>query len=303
MDKQRRTKMIRLGGATLLVVLGVLSIVAPAKMGALLGHQWLTEKAVSLVDDTLANNQKAFLTLSGIKAGLAVIEGSSVGVGFELEIGDVVQPALDYVDFFWRIFLFAFLITGGYKLLMETGLLDIGFLLVGIGLLAAAATLVQAKWKRGLRKTARRCILFGLLIAYVVPLALHTTHFVKVHYTSGLEQEYTMRMSQFHVQINRTQDQFIQLKEEMSFLQPTESVNQITNRITTLTKSLSDAFNASFAAFVYYVVLMLFDILFLPLLSAFIIYKFAGFALGRALDEILPARAKAGEEKPQINAD
>lgn len=43
-----------------------------------------------------------FLLLSGIKSGLAIVEGSEVGVGFSLEIGDVVQPLYDYVDIAWR---------------------------------------------------------------------------------------------------------------------------------------------------------------------------------------------------------
>lgn len=43
-----------------------------------------------------------FLILSSIKSGLAIVEGSGVGIGFNLEVGDVVQPAYDYVDIAWR---------------------------------------------------------------------------------------------------------------------------------------------------------------------------------------------------------
>ncbi|MFZ1982891.1 MAG: hypothetical protein WAU91_00665 [Desulfatitalea sp.] len=43
-----------------------------------------------------------FLILSGIKSGLAIVEGSSVGVGVQVELGDVVQPAYDYVDMAWK---------------------------------------------------------------------------------------------------------------------------------------------------------------------------------------------------------
>lgn len=43
-----------------------------------------------------------FIILSGIKSGLAIIEGSEVGVGFSLELGDAVQPLYDYVDIAWR---------------------------------------------------------------------------------------------------------------------------------------------------------------------------------------------------------
>ncbi|MBI5062055.1 MAG: hypothetical protein HZB87_00870 [Desulfatitalea sp.] len=43
-----------------------------------------------------------FLLLSGIKSGLAIVEGSSVGVGVQVELGDAVQPAYDYVDTAWK---------------------------------------------------------------------------------------------------------------------------------------------------------------------------------------------------------
>jgi hypothetical protein len=37
-----------------------------------------------------------FLVLSGIKSGLAIIEGSHVGIGFSLELGDIVQSRFFY---------------------------------------------------------------------------------------------------------------------------------------------------------------------------------------------------------------
>ena len=43
-----------------------------------------------------------FIILSGIKSGLAIVEGSSVGVGVQVELGDAVQPVYDYVDTAWK---------------------------------------------------------------------------------------------------------------------------------------------------------------------------------------------------------
>ncbi|MCH7549547.1 MAG: hypothetical protein IH969_08455, partial [Candidatus Krumholzibacteriota bacterium] len=72
------------------------------------------------LDDTLERDMVTFLLITAVKASLAMIEGSNVGVGFELQVGDIVQPAYDYVDFFWRAFLYAFMVLGFYKLLLET---------------------------------------------------------------------------------------------------------------------------------------------------------------------------------------
>lgn len=52
----------------------------------------------SAFDSALAG----FLILSGIKSGLSIVEGSSVGIGVNVQLGDVVQPVYDYVDIAWR---------------------------------------------------------------------------------------------------------------------------------------------------------------------------------------------------------
>ena len=43
-----------------------------------------------------------FLVLSAIKSGLAVIEGSEVGIGFSFQVGDLVQSVYDYVHIAWK---------------------------------------------------------------------------------------------------------------------------------------------------------------------------------------------------------
>ena len=43
-----------------------------------------------------------FLVLSAVKSGLAVIEGSEVGIGFSFQVGDLVQSVYDYVNIAWK---------------------------------------------------------------------------------------------------------------------------------------------------------------------------------------------------------
>jgi hypothetical protein len=65
------------------------------------------------LDNSMDKAVTGFLILSGIKSGLAVIEGSEVGIGFNLEIGDIVQSVYDYVDIAWKAAL-----AGGTVVLM-----------------------------------------------------------------------------------------------------------------------------------------------------------------------------------------
>jgi len=67
----------------------------------------------SYLETAFDRSLAGFLVLSGIKSGLAIIEGSEVGIGFNLEIGDIVQSVYDYVDIAWKTAL-----AGGTVLLM-----------------------------------------------------------------------------------------------------------------------------------------------------------------------------------------
>jgi hypothetical protein len=71
------------------------------------GLSWCGLERLALANDGYLDRAfdralAGFLLLSGIKSGLAIVEGSSVGVGIQVELGDAVQPAYDYVDTAWK---------------------------------------------------------------------------------------------------------------------------------------------------------------------------------------------------------
>ncbi len=68
------------------------------------GLDRLSEKNEAYLESSQERTLQTFAVLSTIKVGLAVVEGTEIGVGFGLEIGDVVQAAYDYVDIAWRPF-------------------------------------------------------------------------------------------------------------------------------------------------------------------------------------------------------
>lgn len=275
----------RLALAAVLVVCGVACLAFTDQVAQYSGQIMLSAEAESLVDDSLAKNQQAFLILSGIKAGLALVEGSSVGVGFSLEVGDVVQPAFDYVHFFWQIFLVGFVIMGAYKILLETGMLELGLMLAGAGLIVAGMGAFRTTWRKSLRRTARWCILFGVLVSFIVPAALVATHYLSDHYTSSLREKYGLRLAAFRTEIDRTQDELWAMKEEISLLSPVDSIAALKARAAQTGAAVMDAFNASFYAFIYYIILLLFETLFFPLVTALVFFKFLQSGLNRALAE------------------
>lgn len=66
------------------------------------GVERLTQTNTRYLEEAFDKSLTGFVALSSIKSGLAVIEGSEVGIGFQLELGDVVQPVYDYVDMAWK---------------------------------------------------------------------------------------------------------------------------------------------------------------------------------------------------------
>lgn len=88
------------------------------------------------LQSALNQSLTTFAVLSGIKVGLAILEGSELGVGFGLEVGDAVQSAYDYVDITWRIVLTCSAILVGTQFLLQaSGLLGPWFLAVTLVLL------------------------------------------------------------------------------------------------------------------------------------------------------------------------
>ena len=286
-----RAKHLRIVGAIVLVAFGALCVLDSGRVADLTFYTALNDHAIALLDDTLERDMATFLLITAVKASLAMIEGSSVGVGFELQVGDIVQPAYDYVDFFWRAFLYAFMVLGFYKLLLETELLFLGIVLIGIGFVLSGVALAATVPRLDLRLWSRRCILLGILVAYVAPLSLLLTDVLSQRYTTSLKDKHYDAINAFNVQLERSAIEFLQLKEKISILQPSLSFDEIQSGMLRIVNRIGEAFRLSLLAFLYYVLIILFELLVFPLLSAVILYKFTLFAVGRVLQTQPPQPA------------
>lgn len=117
----------------------------------------------------------AFGTMSILKAGLDVIEGSEIGVSFgvtaNLKVGDIVQPAYDYVDIAWRTMLTGCVTLLSIRFLLQTAAILDSYLL-SVTLLLLAAFLSSLWWSRRL-PCLKNTIRDALSMAIVVTLALY----------------------------------------------------------------------------------------------------------------------------------
>lgn len=264
----------------------ILCLVFTDDVARITRYDELNSHTLAMVDKTLVDDMKTFMAVSGVKAGMAVFEGSRIeagmGVGLDIEAGDIVQPVYDYIDFVWKMLLYALMVLGFYKLLLETGILAIGIKIVGAGIFAYGVGWLVGERRNLLQRWGRTFVLLGLLFAYTVPVALLGTHYLSMRYTATLKNKHYGQIEAFRVEFEGFKDKTIALKDEFSVFRPGKSMEDIRVAFADMANSLAASSKASLLAFLYYILIVLFELLFLPFLSAFLLYKF----LHVALDEV-----------------
>ncbi|MEX2606559.1 MAG: hypothetical protein WD708_04370 [Kiritimatiellia bacterium] len=160
-----------------------------------LGSSALREQNETYLTDTFEKALVGFGVMSGLKAGLAVIEGStggvSAGISLHLQVGDVVQSAYDYVDIAWRT-----LLAGCISLLCMQYLLQAAAL-VDAYVLGVCLILLGFLWGlRGFRQSITGfhqvlrdgCMLsvFAVLVVYLLlPVSIWSAARLSEHITRG----------------------------------------------------------------------------------------------------------------------
>ncbi|WP_319521248.1 hypothetical protein [uncultured Desulfosarcina sp.] len=170
--------------STMLLVLAALAGMGLAITGMAdrgleyVGLEKLSRTNHRYLDESYDRALEGFLVLSAVKSGLAVIEGSEVGIGFSLEVGDLVQSVYDYVNIAWKTVL-----AGGTILLITRLALD-GVTLVDhwvlaltfflLLLLAAVQGLSPRRRAilRILKSFTATCGFVAVLLYLVLPLAV-----------------------------------------------------------------------------------------------------------------------------------
>ncbi len=255
----------------------------------------LSSRAGAEIDQALEKNIVVFAGISAIKAAVALVEGSSVGVGFNLEVGDLVQPAYDYIDFVWRLFLYTILILTFYKQLFDSGILGTGLVLLGIGALLWGAGGFTRPGRQRLRLWGGGLLKAGVLIAYGVPVILILSQWLSQRYTDPLKVKTAEKISETRKHFETAKQEFLGLKDRISLLNPVESAENVRGSLMNIIDSVSKAAWRSAGTMLYFVSILLFDLLFLPVLMALMLYALFRFGMGR-LERAAPRK---GAPAPQ----
>lgn len=275
-------KWTSLAANTLMMAMGVALLLAQGR-GV---ERWtlqesLANRAAGQIDQALEKNIVVFAGISAIKAAVALVEGSSVGVGFDIEVGDLAQPAYDYVDFVWWLFLYTILIMTFYKQLFDSGILATGLVLLGVGAMLWGLGGFLARSRPRLRLWGGGLLKAGFLIAYGVPVILILSQCLSERYTDPLKVKTAERISETRKDFEMAKQEFIGLKDRVSLMSPVESVEKVRDSLLTIVDSVAKAAWRSAGTMLYFVSILLFDLLFLPILMALMLYALFRFGMGR----------------------
>ncbi len=142
------------------------------------GLKKLSDSNDAYLQSSFNRSLQTFAVLTAVKTGLAVVEGSEVGLGFGIEVGNVVRAVYDYVDLAWKTVLAGMaVLTGTRYLLQLASLLDQWFL---VALLMSVYMLLLCKWffhdfaglNRFFRGTAFFMTLITLGLYVVLPVSV-----------------------------------------------------------------------------------------------------------------------------------
>lgn len=173
----------RFGAVLLLTVLGVLFVSGVGvDMLRPVGMGHLQDGCRQYLDESQSKAFTTFLTLSVVKSGLAILEGSSanlslLGSGLDVEVGDIVQSSYDTIDFAWRVMLVSYLALFLAEVLVMLGEVAGGFLL-GLACLVGAAFLVLSRrdtggrWLRLLGRVLSVLLVLAVTLYLLLPLSL-----------------------------------------------------------------------------------------------------------------------------------
>lgn len=180
-------------GATRKTVIRALFMVTV--FAVLLGFYWLLKSpALDTTNLTLERQTASFLLVSTLKSSLAVIEGSDVGIGFRLEVGDLIQSTYDLVDFTWKMLLYGILLITFSKIFFESNLINVGTYLLGLGFFIYILGLFITRFRERVISAGAGIIVAGLIVAFYIPVSTLVSFRACEYFVDHIERDVSQQI-------------------------------------------------------------------------------------------------------------
>lgn len=267
-----------------------------------IGIKKATHYNIDYLETSFDKSVKGFLILSTIKSGLAVLEGSGIGVGFNLEIGDIVQSIYDYVDIAWKTALAGSTILLLMRLLFLTiGSIDHYFLALLLFSLSGFLYFSQffpqrVKLNRFLKEIVLFLFVLTLTLYLILPFSISGAAFLSKRITLPLINDATagFRSVQHDLSSESLSQRLFESDEEKDLLSRLNVPKQLHNakeRIKETGAWLKDKTDDMAMWTIKLVAGYLFDCVVFPFTFFFILFIFSkgimGYVLGLRRDKSL----------------
>jgi hypothetical protein len=157
---------------------------------------FIKETSFNITVKSIEKQSASFLVISTLKSSLGIIEGSDIGIGFRLQVGDIVQSTYDIVDFTWKILLYGILLITFCKILFEANILDIGIYLLASGCLVTAVGIFIQKYKRVIVTLGSSIMLAGFILAFYIPVATYVSFHSCGYFVDHIEKDLDKQLTE-----------------------------------------------------------------------------------------------------------
>ncbi len=231
------------------------------------------------------NNKDLFIVLSVLKAGLSVIEGSSVGVGFELELGDIIQPVYDAINILWYV---TFINTVGSKL-YEIFFMLLSFKLANYLLLFSLGSqfvnLVLSKRFAIFSKLSYGSFMMFITIYIVVPIsmwgAFTLTGTINDTFIVNNQEEISAQVED----LSEAKDETLKF-ENKSLLKANDNAKEFQKDLKTLGEESEETLEVIASKAPEMIAATIFTMMILPVLLFYVIFKFMSIVIRVAIEKM-----------------
>jgi hypothetical protein len=150
--------------------------------------------ALATIETALKRQSGSFLLVSTLKSSLSMVEGSDVGFGFRMEVGDAVQSLYDLVDFTWKTLLYGILLITFSKIFIDSNLNHIGVVILACGFAATIIGLFAHRHRQWVRTIGSGAIVAGLIVSFYVPVSTLVSFRTCEYFVSHIERDLNQQM-------------------------------------------------------------------------------------------------------------
>lgn len=159
------------------------------------GGGWVRTEAAAYLETQRERALEGFLAMSALKAGLAILRSSEIGLILNVKIGDLAIAVYDYVNFGWKVLLAAVVYFHAAGFLLDLAqTVDIWFLWLflicaGLALLSGIIGPPSARAGSLFSRTAAASFTVALILYLAFPLVFVGAGWVSVHITGSPIEE------------------------------------------------------------------------------------------------------------------